>query len=65
MLKYNLQKHLQACHTQEEKNTFPENGIIKCKACEAIFYNPKAYCLHNTHHTPDDLYVTSEEQRQV
>lgn len=65
MLKYNLRKHLESCHTLLEKTTVPENGIIRCKACEAIFYNDRAYLAHNVHHKPDDLYVTSEEQRFV
>lgn len=47
----------------EEKTAIPSEGIIKCRACEAIFYNYKAYNVHNIHHKPDDLYVTSEEQR--
>lgn len=63
MLKYNLRKHLDSCHTLLEKVTVPESGIIRCKACEAIFYNDRAYLAHNIHHKPDDLYVTSEEQR--
>ncbi len=60
-----LQKHLDMCHTVEEKTATPTEGIIKCRACEAIFYNCKAYTVHNIHHKPDDLYVTSEEQRYV
>lgn len=61
----NLQKHLDINHTVEEKATIPTEGIIKCRACDAIFYNYKAYNVHNIHHKPDDLYVTSEEQRYV
>ncbi|KAJ6639648.1 Zinc finger protein [Pseudolycoriella hygida] len=64
MVKYNLKKHLNVCHTMEEKTTYPTEGIIKCRACDAIFYNHKAYNVHNINHKPDDLYVTSEEQRQ-
>ena len=31
--------------------------------CAALFYNKRAYNIHSTYHHPDDLYVTSEEQR--
>lgn len=31
--------------------------------CAALFCSKKAYDIHNTYHQPDDLYVTSEEQR--
>lgn len=65
MVKYNLRKHLEVYHTLEEKNAFPSKGLIKCKACEAVFYSKKAYDAHNLNHKPDDLYVTSEEQRYV
>ncbi|KAG4073182.1 hypothetical protein HA402_002571 [Bradysia odoriphaga] len=64
MVKFNLMKHLDVCHTIEEKSTTPTDGMIKCRACDAIFYNTKAYNVHNFHHKPDDLYVTSEEHRQ-
>jgi len=37
--------------------------LIKCTVCAALFYNKRAYNIHNTYHHPDDLYVTSEEQR--
>lgn len=57
-----FQKHLRTGHSGEER-TAPSDGIIKCRACEAIFYNYRAYSVHNIHHKPDDLYVTSEEQR--
>lgn len=40
----------------------PDN-LIKCTVCSAFFWNKKAYTAHNTYHNPDDLYVTSEEQR--
>jgi hypothetical protein len=36
---------------------------MKCTTCDALFYNKKAYDNHNMYHKPDDLYVTSEEQR--
>ncbi|KAJ8884245.1 hypothetical protein PR048_016102 [Dryococelus australis] len=37
--------------------------MIKCTTCDALFYNKKAYDNHNMYHKPEDLYVTSEEQR--
>lgn len=40
----------------------PED-LIKCTVCSALFYNKKAYNVHNTYHQPNDLYVTSEQQR--
>lgn len=64
MVKFNLRKHLEIHHTAKERENVPEDGIIVCKTCEAIFYSKKAYTAHNIHHRPDDLYVTSEEQRQ-
>jgi hypothetical protein len=36
---------------------------MKCTTCDALFYSKKAYDNHNMYHKPDDLYVTSEEQR--
>ncbi|XP_033221224.1 zinc finger protein 845-like [Belonocnema kinseyi] len=62
MLKFNLQQHLEKNHTQEEREAVPEN-LIKCTMCAALFCSKKAYDIHNTYHQPDDLYVTSEEQR--
>lgn len=47
---------------QKERETTPED-LIKCTVCSALFYNKKAYNIHNAYHQPDDLYVTSEEQR--
>lgn len=38
-------------------------SLMKCTTCDALFYNKKAYDNHNMYHKPDDLYVTSEEQR--
>ncbi|XP_066997550.1 zinc finger and BTB domain-containing protein 40 isoform X2 [Anabrus simplex] len=49
----------QAYHT---KSTH-KRDLIKCTTCDALFYNKKAYDNHNMYHKPDDLYVTSEEQR--
>ena len=40
MVKFNLQKHIESLHSQEEKSAPPEE-IIKCKLCEAVFYNKK------------------------
>jgi len=36
---------------------------MKCTTGDVLFYNKKAYDNHNMYHKPDDLYVTSEEQR--
>ncbi|XP_046388427.1 uncharacterized protein LOC124157599 isoform X2 [Ischnura elegans] len=62
IIKFNLQKHIERHHPEEERNAIPE-GIIKCTTCDALFYSKKAYDNHNMYHRPDDLYVTSEEQR--
>ncbi|XP_066997549.1 zinc finger and BTB domain-containing protein 16-A isoform X1 [Anabrus simplex] len=62
IVKFNLQKHLERQHAEEERNRVPED-LIKCTTCDALFYNKKAYDNHNMYHKPDDLYVTSEEQR--
>ena len=34
---------------------------LQCMLCEAMFYNKKAYTTHNFHHTPDDLYIDTEQ----
>ena len=39
--------------------------MIKCKLCDAIFYNKKAYESHNLLHSPEDLYIKSEEDRKL
>lgn len=62
VIKFNLQQHLEKMHTQKERETMPED-LIKCTVCSALFCNKKAYNVHNTYHQPDDLYVTSEQQR--
>lgn len=62
VIKFNLQKHLERAHTEEERNSVPQD-LIKCTTCDALFYNKKAYDTHNIYHKPNDLYVTSEEQR--
>lgn len=64
VLKYSLRKHIEETHTELERNALPAEGIIKCTTCDAIFYNKKAYEVHNIYHKPDDYYCTSEEQRQ-
>merc|ERR1719427_1430524 len=64
MVKFNLQKHLEANHTVEERNGPPEQ-LIKCKLCEAMFYNKKAWDSHNLLHTPNDLYINSEADRKL
>lgn len=62
VIKFNLQQHLERAHTQEEREAVPED-LIKCTVCAALFCSKKAYDVHNSYHQPDDLYVTSEEQR--
>lgn len=62
IVKFNLQKHLERQHSEEERNKVPED-LLKCTTCDALFYNKKAYDNHNMYHKPDDLYVTSEAQR--
>ncbi|XP_059480171.1 transcriptional repressor CTCF-like [Neocloeon triangulifer] len=62
IVKFNLQKHLERQHTAEERDSMP-TSMMKCTTCDALFYNKKAYDNHNMYHRPDDLYVTSEEQR--
>ncbi|KAJ4437075.1 hypothetical protein ANN_17210, partial [Periplaneta americana] len=62
IVKFNLQKHLERQHSEQERNKVPED-LIKCTTCDALFYNKRAYDNHNMYHKPDDLYVTSEEQR--
>jgi len=64
MVKFNLQKHLEANHTLEERNGPPEQ-LIKCKLCEAMFYNKKAWDSHNLLHSPNDLYINNEEDRKL
>ena len=64
MVKFNLQKHLEANHTAEERNGPPEQ-LIKCKLCEAMFYNKKAWDSHNLLHTPTDLYINNEADRKL
>lgn len=59
-----MQKHLVDVHPDEDgADVLPVNDIIKCKACESIFYNENAFNNHNRYHRPDDLYITSEDQR--
>ncbi|GLV34577.1 hypothetical protein CBL_09058 [Carabus blaptoides fortunei] len=62
IIKFNLQKHLERAHSEQERNKVPDD-LIKCTTCDALFYTKKGYDNHNIYHKPDDLYVTSEEQR--
>ncbi|KAL0119481.1 hypothetical protein PUN28_007761 [Cardiocondyla obscurior] len=62
VIKFNLQQHLEKMHTKKERENMPED-LIKCTVCSALFYNKRAYNIHNSYHQPDDLYVTSEQQR--
>lgn len=62
IVKFNLQKHLERQHTAQERDNPPQD-FIKCTTCDALFYSQKAYNNHNMYHKPDDLYVTSEQQR--
>lgn len=63
ILKFNLRKHLEVRHADEDTSFGPQTEIIRCTICEAVFCNKKAYDVHNMYHTPDDMYVTSEEHR--
>ncbi|XP_011883437.1 PREDICTED: zinc finger and BTB domain-containing protein 41-like [Vollenhovia emeryi] len=62
VIKFNLQQHLEKMHTKKERDAVPED-LIKCTVCAALFCSKKAYNVHNSYHHPDDLYVTSEQQR--
>ena len=82
MVKFNLQKHLEANHSAKvimkftllyyssysfwfQERSAPPETLIKCKLCDAIFYNKKAWESHNLLHTPDDLYIKTEEDRKL
>ncbi|XP_020287186.1 gastrula zinc finger protein XlCGF7.1-like isoform X2 [Pseudomyrmex gracilis] len=62
VVKFNLQQHLEKSHTKEQREALPKD-LIKCTMCSALFCNKKAYDVHNGYHQPNDLYVTSEQQR--
>ncbi|XP_043282303.1 gastrula zinc finger protein XlCGF26.1-like [Venturia canescens] len=62
VIKFNLQQHLERVHTQAERDAVPED-LIKCTMCSALFCSKRAYETHNSYHKPNDLYVTSEQQR--
>jgi len=61
-LKIQIHIFLQYVVSQKERDTIPDD-LIKCTVCSALFCNKKAYNVHNSYHHPDDLYVTSEQQR--
>ncbi|RZF36551.1 hypothetical protein LSTR_LSTR010662 [Laodelphax striatellus] len=64
IVKFNLQKHLENQHTEEERNSCPpQDMLVKCKTCDALFFNERAYSNHNLYHRPDDLYILDEAQR--
>ena len=42
-------------------STFRE--LIKCKMCDALFFNKRAYENHNLFHKTDDVYIENEQQR--
>ncbi|XP_055641264.1 putative zinc finger protein C09F5.3 [Toxorhynchites rutilus septentrionalis] len=62
MLKFNLLKHIDMHHSYEERCAIPED-LLKCSTCDSVFYTKRAFDVHNVHHKPEDLYVTSEEHR--
>merc|ERR1712156_1256850 len=64
LVKFNLQKHIEAIHPPEERNAPPEQ-LIRCKLCEAVFYSKKAWESHNMLHSPGDLYINKEENRKL
>jgi hypothetical protein len=37
--------------------------LIKCKMCDALFFNKRAYENHNLFHKSDDVYIENEQQR--
>lgn len=37
--------------------------LIKCKMCDALFFNKRAYENHNLFHKTDDVYIENEQQR--
>lgn len=37
--------------------------LIKCKMCDALFFNKRAYNNHNLFHKEDDIYIENEQQR--
>ena len=49
---------------KQERNAPPEQ-LIKCKLCDALFYNKRAWEAHNMLHTPADLYINSEADRKL
>jgi len=64
IMKYNLEIHLERQHKEEERNALPQE-LIKCKMCDALFFNKRAYNNHNLFHKDDDMYVENEQQRQA
>ncbi|KAK4315217.1 hypothetical protein Pmani_013545 [Petrolisthes manimaculis] len=62
-VKYNLQKHLATKHSQEERQSRPQE-LVQCNLCSALFYTKRAYETHNHHHRAGDLFATNEEMRQ-
>lgn len=64
LVKFNLQKHLETYHSQQQRVAPPEE-VIKCRLCDGVFYNKKAYDAHNLLHKPEDLYVGSEADRRM
>ena len=64
MVKFNLRKHLESSHSLPER-TSPPDQLIKCKLCEAIFYNKRAWQSHNLLHSPSDLYLNTEADRKL
>jgi len=63
-MKYNLEIHLERQHKEEERNALPEE-LIKCKMCDALFFNKRAYENHNLFHKNDDVFVENEQERQA
>ncbi|CAH1638294.1 unnamed protein product [Spodoptera littoralis] len=51
--KVNLFKHMTDEHGDE--NQSPDE-VLKCPACDAVFYHLDAYEIHLTFHTTDDMY---------
>ncbi|KAG0725411.1 Histone-lysine N-methyltransferase PRDM9 [Chionoecetes opilio] len=59
-VKYNLQKHLAAKHSQAERDGRPKE-LVQCNLCSAVFYTKRAYQAHSHHHRDGDLFATNEQ----
>jgi len=58
--KYNLKKHIERDHSYQMYDT-TSDIILKCTKCESIFFNKKAYDVHNLHHKSTDIFIHNIE----